>query len=362
MTSLFRTRRYCFTLLSVLSLGWTVAQAFTFQTPRRSLCLAPLRVTTPLSSSNNDDDPLQLQPKRKKKKNNKYESFSKINPDTDPLQELLAESERKNALLQQTPPSPHTVAARALAPPPPRQFPDTATIDPYDPSTFGYLTLGTIQGAHGVQGWIKVRTLETLEASTLKRSLTKTGLLHLRLPNKRAPRPIVLLQGRETTEYQYLLQLEDVTDRDQAVSLRGATLYVRQEQLASTATTTTTTPEDEYHVAELVGMEVFLYENTDAYVGKVSGIVFCEDISSIPLGHDFIELLLPGTESGLASYKDELVLIPFVPQLVPAVDLQQRKIQIDPPAGLLDLTYVRSDKVRVKGFLPSSRSSSIKSD
>lgn len=331
--------------------GWSAA-AFTLPSSlmRQPLCRT-LFVTPTATAAASSDDPLK---QRKKKKKNKYAEFSKVKQDTDPLEELIAESERKNEALRtlQQQPSPQTIAARALAPPPPRQFPDTANIDPYDPSTFGYLALGTIQGAHGVQGWVKVRAVETtLEVSTLERSFTKTGLLHLRLPNKRAPRPIVLLQGRETTENHFLLQLEDVTDRDQAFSLRGATLYVRQEQLP---TETAEGPEDEYDVAELVGMEVFLDEDMDAYVGKVSGIVFCEDISSIPLGHDFLELLLPGTDSGFASYKDELVLIPFVPQLVPIVDLKQRKIQIDPPLGLLDLTYVRSDKVRVKGFLPSS--------
>lgn len=343
MATSFSTRISITTVVLLIVVCWSAA-AFTFTCAPRRHSLCPLFVTTSLSFSSSDP------PKRKKKKN-KYQEFSKVNQDTDPLEELIAESEKKNEALRTQPPSPQQVASLALEAPPPRQFPDTATIDPYDPSTFGYLTLGTIQGAHGVQGWVKVRAAEQLEASTLEYSFTKTGLLHLRLPNKRAPRPVVLLQGRETTEQHFLLQLQDVTDRDQAFSLRGASLYVRQEQLP-----TETAPEDEYDVAELVGMEVFLYEDMDAFVGKVSGIVFCEDISSIPLGHDFIELLLPRTESGLASYKDELVLIPFVPQLVPVVDLEQRKIQIDPPLGLLDLTYVRSDKVRVKGFLPSSSS------
>ena len=54
----------------------------------------------------------------------------------------------------------------------------------------------------------------------------------------------------------------------------------------------------------------------------------------------------------MASLKDELVLIPFVPQIVPRVSIRDRAIFIDPPSGLLDLTYVREEKVRIKGFLP----------
>jgi 16S rRNA processing protein RimM len=315
-------------------LWWVVGRTTAF--------LAPYRHRSSKTS-------LASTPPRKKKKNNKYEQFSKVKQDTDPLQELLAESERKLAALQLEQQQQRTVLPITAAPP--KQFPDTATIDPYDPRTFGYVTLGTIQGAHGVQGWIKVKIADAVDAALIEHSFTQPGWVHVRLPNKRAPRPIWLQQGRATTEQQYLLQLHDIVDREQAQTLRGATLYVRHEQIVSE----TDEEEEEYDVSELVGMAVFLAENSDAYVGKVSGIVFCEDISSIPLGHDFLELELPRTDSGMASYKDELVLIPFVPPLVPIVDVQQRRIHIDPPTGLLDLTYVRSDKVRVKGFLPASR-------
>lgn len=335
-------------LLGVFLLWSATASAFAPHS-RRSLRFHPIRMSlsSPTSSSSSTSEP----PKRRKKKANKYQQFSKINQDADPLETLIAESEQKNELLlQQKQTNRLPLAAQqqqAMITETPRAFPNTATIDPYDPSTFGYITLGTIQGAHGVQGWVKVRAAaELTDATILRNSFTAAGMVHVRLPNKRAPRATVLLQGKATTNDQFVVHLQNIQDRDQAATLRGAVLYIRHEQLPSE------TVADEYNVADLVGMPVFLNDNSDAYVGIVAGIVFGEDISSIPGGHDYIELLL--SRSDVPSYKDELVLIPFVPQLVPVVDLEQRRIQIDPPTGLLDLTYVRSDKVRVKGFLAAS--------
>ena len=93
------------------------------------------------------------------------------------------------------------------------------------------------------------------------------------------------------------------------------------------------------------------------FVGKVGGVVFGEDLSGVEgFGQDMLELILPRGEGadGMASFRDELVLIPFVPEIVPIVDVKGSAIYIDPPAGLLDLTYVREEKVRIKGFLPPS--------
>ena len=51
----------------------------------------------------------------------------------------------------------------------------------------------------------------------------------------------------------------------------------------------------------------------------------------------------------------DLVLIPLVPEIVPRIDLSSKIIQITPPPGLLDLIYVREEKVIIKGFLPPAK-------
>jgi 16S rRNA processing protein RimM len=157
--------------------------------------------------------------------------------------------------------------------------------------------------------------------------------------------------------------LEGVEDRDAAVKLRGSVLYVRDEQVQAEKSDQAEEGEEEYLVSDLVGLEVFLQATSDSeddpkqFVGTVGGVVFAEDLSTVPggAGYDYLELVLPrgGTE-GMASFRDELVLIPLVPQIVTRVDLDAREVYVDPPHGLLDLTYVRKDKMRIKGFLPSS--------
>ena len=197
---------------------------------------------------------------------------------------------------------------------------------------------------------------------------------------------MVLVSGKPSKDDEYILLLDGVDTRDDAQRLRGAVLFVREEErdvketttaisqyqnaVPNTATITTTDnnnnhnnkkEEEEYFISDLVGLEVFLLEDepekmtSSPFVGTVAGVVFASDMCSIPgLGHDMLEVNLPRGKGGTVSLRDELVLIPFVPQIVPRVSIQQGTIHITPPAGLLDLTYVREEKVRIKGFLPSS--------
>ena len=225
-------------------------------------------------------------------------------------------------------------------------------MQPYDPETFGYLLIGTIIGAHGVHGWLKVQCTTDFPVDRL----CTAGIRHLKAANKRAPREVVLLSGKHRLGDEYLIQLDEVNNRDTAQKLRGSMLYIREEQKSYELS------EDEYVVSDLVGSDVYLkvdHDSTigDMHVGIVGGVVFSDDICSIPgLGHDYLEIILPRGVGGTLSFRDEMVLIPMVPQIVPEVDIIGRRIMIDPPAGLLDLTYARDEKTRIKGFLPPAQS------
>jgi 16S rRNA processing protein RimM len=318
-------------------------------------------------------------PQRRKRKN-KYDTFSKVKPDKDPLEEMMEESSRKNQALveaaeQERRNRGRPVPTAPAEPAPQLAFPDTTTIDPYDPQTFGYIELGKVKGAHGVHGWIKLVASQTLAVGPRRERWFHNGdqpaaptVRYLKPANKRAPRQILVLGGRPASgDDDYLLSIDGVEDRDAAELLRGAVLYARQEQIEEEDNTTVhgggskeEAEPEEYAVADLVGLEVFLYEtDRQAFVGKVGGVVFSDDIADIPgLSHDYLELILPRGVGGTFSLlRDELVLIPLVPQLVPVVNITQGIIEIDPPEGLLDLTYVREEKTRIKAFLPSSASS-----
>ena len=253
-------------------------------------------------------------------------------------------------------------------------FPDNKSIDPYDPSTYGYTELGTIIGPHGVHGLLKIAAV-----TDFPERLCSPGIRHLKAPNRRSPREITLLEGRHRLKNEYLIKFEGVSERNEAVNLRGSVLYARQEERPKSI------GENEYLVTELVGLEVRLVtgygeedikdiddgadlkgnlsqENKDKniggrFVGTIQGVVLAEEMCTIPgLGQDLLEVVLPRGRHGTASWKDELVLIPLVPSIVPTVDIERRIIYINPPGGLLDLTYVREDNVRIKGFLPETSS------
>jgi 16S rRNA processing protein RimM len=201
-----------------------------------------------------------------------------------------------------------------------------------------------------VHGWLKVRCTTDFPVERL----CTAGIRHVKPANKRAPRQVVLLDGRQCYGDEYLIQLDQVDNRDTAQKLRGALLYVRIEQKDSV----NETAPDEYLVSDLVGLEVFLQpcDNGKKYVGIVGGVVFAEEFCSIPgLGHDYLEIILPRGVGGARSLRDEMILIPMVPQLVPLVDVKAGLIYIDPPEGLLDLKYVKEDKTRIKGFLPPAK-------
>lgn len=316
--------------------------------------------------SNNKD---LLTGEERRGKKNKYGQFSKTDQRSkDPLEAMIAEAEvklreleasskkkqvlqKKTFRLEETVSNPHPV--------PEIKFPNNKLIDPYDPTTFGYIELGTIVGPHGVHGLVKVAAV-----TDFPQRLCTPGLRHIKPPNKRAPRKIILQEGRQAMGDEYLLKFEEVHDREAASKLRGFVLFAREEEKLDDFA------DDEYLLSDLVGLDVYLevgYQDGSEdtanakdlggkHVGTVGGIVLGREMSSVPnLAHDMLEIILPRGRDGSPSWKDELVLVPFVPQIVPRIDLKGRAVYILPPNGLLDLTYVREEKVQIKGYLPSSQ-------
>ena len=136
----------------------------------------------------------------------------------------------------------------------------------------------------------------------------------MKAPQKRAPRQITLLEGKHRLGEEYLVRLKSVENREDAIQLRGHVMYAREEDKIKPA------EQEEFLIEDLVGLAVYLQDSVDSertenpFVGTVAGVVFAEEMCSIPgLGHDMLEVSLPRGTGGLPSVHDELVLIPFVP-------------------------------------------------
>ncbi|MFB2875704.1 ribosome maturation factor RimM [Floridanema aerugineum] len=185
-------------------------------------------------------------------------------------------------------------------------------------STEDWLEIGTIVSAQGLKGEVRV-----YPESDFPERFEKPGERWLLHPKETEPRSIELLSGRYIPHKNlYIVKLAGVIDRNQAEELRGCKLLVP-------ASDRPTLEADEYHILDLVGLEVFNQLN-----GEKIGVV--RDL--IPAGNDLL-LVSPNDSSGVGEEgeKQTEILIPFVQEIVPIVDLANKRIEINPPPGLLEV-------------------------
>ncbi|NJO40437.1 MAG: ribosome maturation factor RimM [Cyanobacteria bacterium CRU_2_1] len=183
-----------------------------------------------------------------------------------------------------------------------------------------WLEVGKIVAAQGLKGEVRVYS-----DSDFPERLLEPGQRWLLRPGAEEPESIELLSGRFLTGKKlYVIRLAGITDRTQAESLRDCRLLVPESDRPSLE-------EDEFHVLDLIGLEVF-----DQATQKRVGVV----VNVISAGNDLLEVERPfeGAEpaSSQSPHPRSTVLIPFVKAIVPIVDLEQQRIEITPPAGLIE--------------------------
>ncbi|MFZ4640544.1 MAG: ribosome maturation factor RimM [Nodosilinea sp.] len=178
-------------------------------------------------------------------------------------------------------------------------------------SASNWLEIGRIVAPQGLRGEVRV-----YPSSDFPERFLEPGPRWLRRPQSPTPEPIQLLQGRllEGKEI-YVLRLQGIGDRTQAEALRGCTLLVPSQDRPVLA-------EDEFYVADLVGLRVLL-QSSGAEIGEVTDVYTA--------GNDLLEVrLYPALGD-----RPRQVLVPFVPAIVPQVHLEEGYLTVDPPAGLL---------------------------
>ncbi len=201
-----------------------------------------------------------------------------------------------------------------------------------------WLEIGTIVAPQGLKGELRV-----YPNSDFPERFEEPGQRFLKRPSETEPQPVQLLSGRFVPgKGIYVVQLAGVENRNQAEELRDCVLLVPVSDRPSLG-------EDEYHVMDLIDLEVF-----NQLTGEALGIV----VNVIPAGNDLLEVKLHKQPEPAAAkpqaplptriskirkpkrqteIKPATVLIPFVKAIAPVVDLQNRRIEITPPAGLLEV-------------------------
>jgi 16S rRNA processing protein RimM len=178
-----------------------------------------------------------------------------------------------------------------------------------------WMEIGTIVAPQGLHGEMRV-----YPDSDFPQRFEIPGKRWLLRTGEMKPQPVELLTGRYIEGKNiYVIRLAGVDDRNQAEELRGCKLMVPKSDRPQLE-------EDEYHVLDLIGLQVFMQES-----GELVGTV----VEVIAAGNDLLEVKLHQPPTSNNQQKN--VLIPFVKAIAPVVDLETGRIEITPPLGLLEI-------------------------
>lgn len=199
-----------------------------------------------------------------------------------------------------------------------------------------WLEVGTIVAPQGLQGEIRV-----YPQSDFPERFQKPGQRWLQKPGQE-PFLVNLIRGRYVPGKElYIITLEGITSCEAVDALRGCKLVVPQNDRPQL-------PPDQFHVLDLIGLGVY-----DQKTGVAIGTV----VDIIPAGNDLLEVelaeqppipvipekVIPNRKSKIPKPKRQTtpqpvtILIPFVYEIVPVVDLAKQRLEINPPEGLLEI-------------------------
>ena len=173
-----------------------------------------------------------------------------------------------------------------------------------------WIVVGVITSSHGIKGQVKVKSLSDFDERFLK-----PGMRWLQKENA-PPSKLKLTSGfKQPGKETFVVKFHEINNRDDAEKLKKCKILVKSSALPELN-------KEEFHLLQLLNLEVKTLENDNLIIiGKVINL---ENEKNNLL---VIELLK----------NQKKVLIPFVKEIVPLVDLKNNFIIINPPKGLLDL-------------------------
>lgn len=172
--------------------------------------------------------------------------------------------------------------------------------------------LGAIAGATGVRGAVRIKTF-TAEPQAVA--------AYGPVSDESGSRSFTLAIERMGPGH-VIARLSGVADRDAAAALKGTRLYVERRAMPEP------TGADEYYAADLVGIAAEYGDGRP--FGTISAV------------HDFGA----GDVLEIARAEGASILLPFTRAVVPEVDLDRRRIVVDPPEALLREAEPRAPRRR----------------
>ncbi len=170
-----------------------------------------------------------------------------------------------------------------------------------------WISIGEIVAPQGLRGDIRIKP-----CSEFPERFTKPGKRWIQKTNE-LPTEIQLKQGKLIPGKSiYVLSIEGISNRSSAEEIIGWKLVIPVESRPMLS-------KDEYHYFDLIGLEARM-GSQKTLIGYVTDL--------IKGGNDLLEIEL---EEG------KKVLVPFVREIVPEIEIKEKWLLINPPPGLLEL-------------------------
>ena len=173
-----------------------------------------------------------------------------------------------------------------------------------------WLVVGLITSPHGINGKIKVKSLSDFEER-----FTKPGKRWIQ-KEKEIPSELELTSGFKKPGKEYfIITFKGTNSRNQAEKLKGYKILVQKNDIPKLG-------REEFHLNEILNLKVKMLENNQL---KIIGRV-------INLENEKNNLLVIKLQKN-----NKKILVPFVKEIVPEVDIKNKFLIINPPPGLLEL-------------------------
>ncbi len=170
-----------------------------------------------------------------------------------------------------------------------------------------WMSIGEIVAPQGLNGGVRIKP-----SSDFPERFTKPGKRWIQktneLPTEINLRKGTLIPGKSI----YVLSIEGISSRSSAEEVVGWRLVIPVDSRPKLS-------KDEYHYLDLIGLE--------ARKGSKKNVIgYVTDL--IKGGNDLLEIEL---------VEGKKVLVPFVKEIIPEIEIKEKWLLINPPPGLLEL-------------------------
>ena len=173
-----------------------------------------------------------------------------------------------------------------------------------------WLIVGLITSCHGINGQVKVKSLSDFEERFLR-----PGIRWLQKENEPPFKKELIYGFKQPGRETFIIKFKGINNRNHAEQLKEFKILVKTSKLPELK-------KDEFHLLELINLQVKILENNELkIIGKV-----------INLENEKNNLLVIELFNN-----QKIVLVPFVKEFIPSIDIKNNFLIINPPKGLLEL-------------------------